>query len=339
MASLPVEHAWRAMVAGMQIHEHFLEVRPMVQERRGQALYDHYRAAVDPQVPPLDSLRARFPDAFLEHCYRQPNPAGSRRAWESLRFAHIAASIASTAILVVDESDCLADREGERIVDVARLPRAARRPDPEVQRDVTALIEAADLTYLVQLNVKVLIQRSRRRPTTAKPAPGQQRFLYGTCELYPGEAPLACAENLLAEAAAQWMYCFLLARPAPEAVSEGTWLSPWTEQRVDSTTMAMEVLAHCIRLEFLEQSLAQGTVATGGACWRAHAERVEREQACLKVVEEFVRDIDASFSHPGGPDPPYNNLSVRNLLNSHYPWPERYGKYREGTGIGQYERS
>ena len=59
----------------------------------------------------------------------------------------------------------------------------------------------------------------------------------------------------------------------------------------------------------------------------------------LEEAEEFVRDLDVSFSPSDGPGRPYNNLGVYNLLNSHYPGPRQYEKYREGTGIGQYERS
>jgi len=116
------------MVAGMYVHERFLEVRPATQERRGRVLYEHYRATVDPQAPPLAALRERLPDAFLEHCYRHPDPASFRRVWESLRFAHIAASLASTAVLIVDEADCLADSKGARVVRTSRLPAAVRPP-------------------------------------------------------------------------------------------------------------------------------------------------------------------------------------------------------------------
>ena len=339
MTTLPIEHAWLMMATGLHIHVHFLEVWPRTQERRGQVLYDRYRAAVHSQVPPLEPLRGRLPDGFLEHCYRQPGSADLSHIWEPLHFSGIATSIANTDVLVVEEGDCFVDGGRLRIVDMGRLPASAKKADTELQGMVSALIEATGLGFLVELNTKVVIHRGGTGAGMTEPVPDHEDFLCGTCEVFPEEGALAYAERLLGSAAAHWMYCFILGRPDPTAVAARRWDSPWSGEAADSIATAMQVFAHCIRLAFCERLLTQSAVAIGDSCREACTARVDFERARLKEMEEFVCGVEGAFAPADGSSAPaYNNMNVGYLLNTFYPGPRQFEKYWEGGGMGQYER-
>ena len=129
MATLPIEHAWMLMARGMHLHEHFLEIRPMAQKRRGEARYDRYRVAVSPQAPPLEALRAvprRLPGALLSPARGVGLPPGLGVP-EVFTLRRVRCD---TAVLVVGEEDCFREAAGKHIVHIGRLPDAAVEARP-----------------------------------------------------------------------------------------------------------------------------------------------------------------------------------------------------------------
>lgn len=328
--TLPIEHGWAQLADGLHIQRHFLEVAPLKRDTRRAA----YAASAQdrPPLPPFDTLPSIISGALLDHLLdpRQPEPIAD--AVRRLDASVVNARFAQTPVVAVSAAQLVPG--APYLVDARTLPAAGNAVPPTVAEAAAAALDVADLTFIVQLNVGVLLVVDRAWTddaiTAASPASD-------TVVVPSSATPYQIAEDVVAQAAARWCTWFVLARPDPTLPPPRSWRSPWSAEPRETLAFATEILAKSVRLRLRTRVASSAPDLLTARERGAIAADIDRLRDELREADEFVAGTERIFEVPGQPPVADNNMDVDDLLCTFHPWPRQFHKYWHGAGAGQAE--
>jgi hypothetical protein len=279
---LPIEHAWRTIADGLHIHRWYLHPAPMLRARAAWLRAAH-------GLPP------ETPTGWIEHLCHPAQGAGPVAAD---RMSTV--DLCGTRVAVMADVDCFVDPLGFRIARAAALRGRPRLPS-DVAAEIGRAVHAAELAYLVEVGVSVLVRADE--PVLCPP---------GTVAVPAAGSAVELAAGLLAEAAVCWLRAFALS--APE--------SGGTEPVYDPAAWAHavpEAAEHGIRLA-VQIRLYEALAGVG----------TEPERTLAKLRDEAARTVDAVYATAERLP-----LIACDFLVTMFPGPQRFAKYTGGGGAGQ----
>lgn len=295
---LPIEDAWRTIADGLHIHRWYLHPAVMLDKRAAELR----AAAAAPRpwspTPPSDGLveHVRHP---AQPAPPPPPPAPDR----TIPTVHLC----GVPVAAVADEDCFVDPLGFLVARVDRLTGACRLSE-DLAAAVTRLVEAAELGYLVQIGVSLVVRTDDEHTTPPL-----------TVTVPRSDDAVGFAAALLAGAAVGWLRLFALSAPTREVREPEYDPAAWTAAVAPDAERGIR-LAVLIRLH--AAILANGLVSGLDAASTRH----RLAALCAEAERTTARVYDGAAGLP---------LIASDLLTTMFPGPRRFEKYQSGAGAGQ----
>lgn len=246
----------------------------------------------------------RVPVGLAEHLLHpaQPVPCAT---WDAMIAT---ADLCGVPVAAVAEEDCIVDPMGFVVVRADRLSGVCRLSE-DLTTAVTGLIEAAELAYLIQIGVSLVVRTNNR--ITAPPL---------TVAVPESDSAVAVAAELLAGAATGWLRLFTLSAPSKDIREPVYEPAAWTCAVPESAEQGIR-LAVLVRLYEALTSVSTPALDLDAA---SITRRLTELRIAAGRMTSEVYEVAARLP-----------LMASDLLVTMFPGPQQFAKYRGGAGAGQ----